>query len=739
MIPLLSLEELNSAIPDSSFKTLSATDISNMSISGTLLSDAYSMDFINSSLWTPKCRVISGTLDDYGIIGGVLIKNNIPCATTTTIESPVEVFCYVSGNQIAVDWQAVSEATCGPPTSINVSIEFYWGLKKQDAPTCGEDNVNWSDGRGDSDGPYVNPDAVVCVAVSGDILSNFNLYWNDEFVGEIPVIPENFLQGAVYLGSQQGGLSLNSYCSNLPPTSGSDIYITGGSGFIDEQVDWNFYVGGTLFSTGGYINGLYGVIAEGFFGGVVDGLSVSGFVSGASSSGQSNFCQTLPQYTFSSLLLNKGINKVDFRNIEGATGDLEITIFQKSGLQLVSPKTLVSTGFSSTGQDLSFYCPIVESLPTGYSYLYEFDPVFNIDTGNLNAIYSGSGVHLKRDVKFVFDLQDQIGSTITSDSQFVENPLLGDMSFDITDRCGNVIAENYFSGKYTRSFTITETENENIFGTYQKDFGVRIKVPNSFDGSTFTGVFCAFGNIPNIIDIRPEFIEFSGTQQVTDALNVNLRLQNNPRFTQMDRYDVYAFTESGVQLPPSTSRDPQNQAGYLLSQSTATELDTYRLRITRQSLDYNVPYYFTIVPYSTMGSGKSAQVGPVTFVQPQTNLEFSSISVNQVNIVFGDSFARSFYQTGAINNQGLIYVLETGDFSTASYLVEMKCGDGIRRSSELKTVVNDGDALLLENPINNTGASAVEYYVSTISGTGWGLYAENANGYSTYKIHGTTI
>jgi hypothetical protein len=69
----------------------------------------------------------------------------------------------------------------------------------------------------------------------------------------------------------------------------------------------------------------------------------------------------------------------------------------------------------------------------------------------------------------------------------------------------------------------------------------------------------------------------------------------------------------------------------------------------------------------------------------------------------------------------------------------MKCGDGIRRSSELKTVVNDGDALLLENPINNTGASAVEYYVSTISGTGWGLYAENANGYSTYKIHGTTI
>lgn len=683
MIPLLSLEELNSAIPDSSFKTLSATDISNTSISGTLLSDAYSMDFINSSLWTPKCRVLSGTLDDYGIIGGVLIKNNIPCATATTIESPVEVFCYVSGDQIAVDWQAIAEDICGPPISIDVSIEFYWGLKKQDAPACGEDNVNWSDGRGDSDGPYINPDAVVCVAVSGDILSNFNLYWNDEFVGEIPIVPENFLQGAVYLGSQQEGLSLNSYCSNLPPTSGSGIY---GSG-----------------------------------------------------SGASSFCQLLPEYTFSSLLLKKGINKIDFRNIEGATGDIEVTIFQKSGLQLVNPKTLVLTGFSSTGQDLSFYCPIVESLPTGYSYLYEFDPIFNIDTGNLNAIYSGSGVHLKRDVKFVFDLQDQIGSTITSDSQFVENPLLGDMSFDITDRCGNVIAENYFSGKYTRSFTITETENENIFGTYQKDFGVRIKVPNSFDGSTFTGVFCAFGNIPNIIDIRPEFTEFSGTQQVTDTLNVNLRLQNNPRFTQMDRYDVYAFTESGVQLPPSTSRDPQNQVGYLLSQSTATELDTYRLRITRQSLDYNVPYYFTIVPYSTMGSGKSAQVGPVTFVQPQTNLEFSSISVNQVNIVFGDSFARSFYQTGAINNQGLIYVLETGDFSTASYLVEMKCGDGIRRSSELKTVVNSGDALLLENPINNTGASAVEYYVSTISGTGWGLYAENANGYSTYKIHGTTI
>jgi hypothetical protein len=556
----------------------------------------------------------------------------------------------------------------------------------QSPPLCGEDNVNWSDGRGDVDGPFINPDVVIAVEIRCDPGNNFNVYWNDQFIGfvEYSLTDRN---GSVFLGYNQSGLSFDSYCDSLPVDTGS---------------------------------------------------------------GEDNpFCASLPSYSFESLLINKGCNTIRLDSFDGVanpTGEIDVKVFQKSGLQLVNPANIISTGFSlGSGEDnFSFCCPIVERLPTGLSYLYEFDPIFTVDTGNLNVVYSGSGVHLNKDVTFAFDMLDQRANIISSDIQYIENPLLGNMSFDIVDRCGNVIVENYFSGKYNRSFTITESENENIFGSYQKDFGVRVKLPNSFDGSTFTGVFCAFGNLPNIVDIRPDFSEFSGAAKATERIDLNVRLQNNLQFTRMDRYDVYAFPESGITLPRTTSRNPKEQSGYLLSQSATNITDAYLIRLTRQSLPYDIPHFFTIVPYSTMGSGKPYSFGPITFVPAEENLELDSISASELNLVYGSKKSNNIFQTGSINSSGLLHTFDTGIYTTAQYLIEMKCSDGVRRSSKLVGIANPDslppdDLYLFEDVLNNTGVSAVSYSLIGTIGTSVGLYVSGVGGLGSYKFQATLI
>jgi hypothetical protein len=556
----------------------------------------------------------------------------------------------------------------------------------QSPPSCGQDNVNWSDGRGDVDGPFINPDVVIAVEIRCDPGNSFNVYWNDQFIGivEYTLAERN---GSVFLGSNQNGLLFDSYCNSLP--------VDTGSGEDDP------------------------------------------------------FCASLPSYSFESSLINKGCNTIRLDNFDGEpnpTGEIDVKVFQKSGLQLVSPANIIATGFSlGVGQDsFSFCCPIVERFPTGLSYLYEFDPTFTVDTGNLNVVYSGSGVHSNRDVTFTFDMLDQKATTISSDIQYVENPLLGNMSFDIVDRCGNVVAENYFSGKYNRSVTISALENENIFGSYQKDFGVRVRLPNSFDGSTFTGVFYAFGNIPNIIDVRPDFSEFSGAAKATERIDLSVRLQNNLQFTRMDRYDIYAFPESGVVLSSTTSRNPKQQSGYLLTQTAVNTTDAYLIRLTRQSLPYDIPHFFTIVPYSTMGSGKPYSFGPITFVTPEENFDFDSTSTSQLNLFYGNKKSNNIFQTGSISSSGLLHTFDTGIYTTAQYLIEMKCSDGVRRSSKLVGIANPDslppdDLYLFEDVLNNTGVSAVSYSLTGTTGTSVGLYVSGVGGLGSYKFQATLI
>jgi hypothetical protein len=445
-------------------------------------------------------------------------------------------------------------------------------------------------------------------------------------------------------------------------------------------------------------------------------------------------------YYFSELALNEGVNTLTFFKESGNGGDFEyaVQLYDLSGSYLINPYNVESgTLIIDSGDGSGIEFTLTYPTPGGSINLFEFDPVFDVDTGNLNQIFTGSGVHLQKDVTFFFDILDQQLNTVSSNQQFLENPLISGCVFDVLNIDGSVAAANFFTGKYSRSVTVSELDNENIFGVYKKDFGVRCKLPNSFDGSTFTGVFLAYGNVPNILDIVPNHVEFSGAPQATESFSSSVVLQNDLRFTRMDRYDVYALTGSGSAVNELTYLNPTAQEGYLFSQSAINVSDVYTLTINKNTLTENIPYYFTVVPYGTLGSGKPFVLGPATFVTKQTNLLLPAADVSAVNVYDGTGFSSTIYRTGVFfSDTGILHQFSSGQFTSVNYFVEIRSGD-LRQLSELKGVVNTTGLHLTHEPVNDTSTT---YQLTGLAGGLCGLYA-SGDSYTnaTYKLQATMI
>lgn len=448
-----------------------------------------------------------------------------------------------------------------------------------------------------------------------------------------------------------------------------------------------------------------------------------------------------PIYYFSDLLLNEGSNELSFINkLNNDSSNLlryEVNSYQLSGSYLTSPSSIQTGEISPTaGSDASVFFNL--AFPTAGSIsLVETSPVFNIDTGNLNQVFTGSGIHLKKDVTFFFDILDQQLNAISSNQQFLENPLISGCVFDVLNADGTTAAANFSTGKFARSVTISALDNEDIFGSYQKDFGVRCKLPNTFDGSIFTGEFYAFGNLPNILDIVPDFTEFSGEAKVTELLNAAIVLQNDLNFTQMDRYDVYALTESGSAVDELTFLNPFEREGYLFSQSATDVTSARSLTINRGALTQNEPYFFTVVPYGSLGSGNSFVFGPAVFAAFKNIIEFSEVNASAINLYHGNPFSQSVYRTGVFfSDTGILHEFSSGQFSSVKYFIEIS-GDGQRQLSELRGVINTTGLDLTKQPVNDT---LTQYQLTGFASGRCGLFA-SGSGYAnhTYKLQATMI
>jgi hypothetical protein len=393
--------------------------------------------------------------------------------------------------------------------------------------------------------------------------------------------------------------------------------------------------------------------------------------------------------------------------------------------------------------------------------MFEFETAFNVNTGALSQTYTGSGVHLKKDVTLSFTLLDPQLNLIKTDSDLINNPLTDIVSFDILNSNGSVVFPNYKSGTSSRSLTLTEIENASIFGSYNKDFGVRATVTNNLNNNKFQCEFYAYGNVPEI-DIGATFIydggafapasqdpyspypfPTGGNETQLGQIKLDIALKNSLQYIEMLKYDIYASLEDNIVVYDDPNLNPSTNPYFLYSQSVQSVEETKTLVIKPIGLAYNTEYYFTVVPYSNLGSGTHIKFGPKIFTKESDDNVPFVLSANQFELINGESTVNLSTLSGETTTPATtlttIDTLQTGTYNTILYAVQFKTGDPASYiSSELKLVYGGSDPdSLLESPITNTGQ--LIYSVATgVSGVRL-LQISGAPPNSTYKIYKTSL
>ena len=374
--------------------------------------------------------------------------------------------------------------------------------------------------------------------------------------------------------------------------------------------------------------------------------------------------------------------------------------------------------------------------------MYEFETVFDINTGDLNTIFTGSGVHLNKDVTFSFYLLDHEMNAVQNDQQLITNPLISDIVFDIVDISGNIIYPNYLSGGTTRSITITESDNISIFGDYRKDFGVQARLFNNLDDKVFTGVFLAYGNEPiinNYIVSDSSMPYTDEARQIFGEIMVDLSLSNNLKYVTMQKYDIYASTGNDIQLYPEANMNPEYHQSFLYSQYAYNIEDIYKIRIKPIGLSYGTPYFFKIVPYSNIGSGQAISFGPNTVQLSGTGSAVSFVRSNNLELFFGDDSMNLGYITGATTgvSNSIIDTIEKALYKTLLYTFELNHETDRISSSQLKVAIDNTGAWLTEDSINNTGQLTFSIAPSGYGDAFYNLMVSGPTG--TYKLYKTSI
>ena len=157
--------------------------------------------------------------------------------------------------------------------------------------------------------------------------------------------------------------------------------------------------------------------------------------------------------------------------------------------------------------------------------LKEFNPGFNFDIQDLESIGIGSGVHTDKDVSINLFIVDRKGEELDNIGLVSKNKYCESIIFDIADISGNVIIENYQSGS-SPSLTVTEIENQSIFGEYKKDFGIYSRVIDSTSPIVFSGFTSIYGNKLQISGI--EAIDSSGIRKYEEPVSVHLKATLEP-------------------------------------------------------------------------------------------------------------------------------------------------------------------------------------------------------------------
>ena len=252
--------------------------------------------------------------------------------------------------------------------------------------------------------------------------------------------------------------------------------------------------------------------------------------------------------------------------------------------------------------------------------LREFDTTQpNIDFTDLSTTITVSGVRLLRDVTVKTSITDNISGEVDSASDFLENPYTSKLNVDILNQDGSVAYQNFLQNYKSNNFTFTEYDNINVFGQYEKDFGVQMKVVGQDDSEQTTKLFL-YGNHPYIsgIDIQ----DVSGTKRFssagggsaisaigqTGAISGVISFFNDPNYIVFDKLEVYSSKSSSEFVN-------QINPAIVLTTPILESSSQFAFNIGEGSFGFadSSEFFLHFVTYGQFGTGDVWTIGPHNF------------------------------------------------------------------------------------------------------------------------------
>ena len=285
----------------------------------------------------------------------------------------------------------------------------------------------------------------------------------------------------------------------------------------------------------------------------------------------------------------------------------------------------ITTGILGSGASTT---PYTGSFTTD-KVIHDFTPTFDTETK------TGSGIYTDQTLNLGLEFRDRANQEIDETHELIDNPFISGINIDVLN-IDKSIAKSEFKKAYKESNLIfSPADNENVFGEFTTNFGIRTKTVN-FNGLISTGEIFLYGNRIEIDSIRV----IDGTGQFLDENPINFIAPETGFFNSLaftNRQKVNNFSIKGainfaVQLN-SVNANYKNLEIY----GTEGDIDTLVLNdISRKAviditnppfvrfslntdngLDYNTDYHFKIIPSSDLETGRAWTIGPYRMTSNQ--------------------------------------------------------------------------------------------------------------------------
>jgi hypothetical protein len=247
----------------------------------------------------------------------------------------------------------------------------------------------------------------------------------------------------------------------------------------------------------------------------------------------------------------------------------------------------------------------------------------------------------------------------------------------------------------TYEFTKNHTYNVNSLTTYP----VVIEVAES-STSEYVEVLNNEILLPNAIATNGILIS---TGLISGSIDFELEFFNNEDYTSFNKIDIYAKKNQGISIDENDLIESVNVLN-------SNEYGKYEFSIDDEKIDPFSQYWFTLVPYSNLGSGYAWNVGPYSIIQEIDDTRIS-VDVGEFRVMGISSYSFTDIVEGfltGINANILIdeLPLDTGILSCEYYANII---NSQKDTCSLKLVLNNN---LESNNQNRRNFHISEYSVS---------------------------